>query len=196
MQPQENPYQFITDSTHKPKKSLIPNPESQKARIMIVLAGVGILIVLALIVSTLISSASNSGKTELIKAAQQQTELVRISKIGIDRAKDTAAKNLATTTNVSLQSDQLTLAADLKSSGIKLDPKVLALGKDQKTDVLLTNAEQANNFDEVFIKTLQTKLVAYQKQLKIAHDKTDSKKLKATLSLQFTNAGLLAETKK
>ncbi len=196
MQPQENPYQFITDSTHKPKKSLIPNPDSQKARIMIVLAGVGILIVLALIVSTLISSASNSGKTELIKAAQQQTELVRISKIGIDRAKDTAAKNLATTTNVSLQSDQLTLAADLKSSGIKLDPKELALGKDQKTDLLLTNAEQANNFDEVFIKTLQTKLVAYQKQLKIAHDKTESKKLKATLSLQFTNAGLLAETKK
>ena len=195
MQPQDNPYQFITDAAHKPKKSLLPGGDSKKGRIIIVASLVLLLLIAGIIIASLISSASKSGQAEVLKAAQQQAELVRISKIGLDRAKSTSARNLAMTTNLSLQSDQATLTASLKGSGVKVNAKSLALGKDPKTDVILNTAEQANRFDEVFIETVQKELTEYQTTLKSAYTKTSSKKLKTALEVQFNNAGLLAKAK-
>lgn len=193
-QPQ-NPYQFIVDTDHTKKKAVLSSGGSKQSRILIVLGGAVILLIIGVVVMMLISSASNAGKVDLLKAAQQQTELIRVSKIGIDRAQSTTAKNLATTTNVSLQSDQASLVASIKASGVKLSTAELALGKNPKTDVTLTSAEQANNFDEVFTQTLQTQLIEYQKTLKIAYDKTESKTLRQTLSDQYNSAGLLATAK-
>ena len=194
-EPQHNPYQFIVDTDHTKKKPLVAVGNSKQSRIFIVLGGLLVLLIIGFVVAALISSAANAGKADLIKVAQQQAELVRVSKIGVDRAKDSSARNLATTVSLSLQSDQTALVASLKSSGIKVSAKELALGKDPKTDTALTAAEQSNKFDEVFIQTIQAQLVDYQKSLKTAYDKTDSKKLKQTLSDQFNTAGLLATAK-
>lgn len=190
-----NPYQFIVDADHTKKRPGAGLSASKQGRIFIVLGGVAILVILAIIVSMVISSANSAGKNELISAAQKQAELVRISKIGLDRAKSTSAKNLATSVNIALVSDQNTMATTLKSAGVKVSAKDLALGKNAKTDALLTNAEQSNKFDEVFITTIQAQLVSYQKTLKAAHDNTDSKKLKQSLASQFNTAGLLATAK-
>jgi hypothetical protein len=195
MQEQHNPYQFIQDTDHTKKRSLASIGNSKQSRILIVLGGVFALIIVAVIVMSLISSAANAGKAELLKVAQKQTEIIRVSKLGMERAKGSSAKNLATTVNLSLQSDQSTLVTTLKSAGVKVSAKDLALGKNPKTDVALTNAEQSNKFDEVFTETIQAQLVDYQRSLKSAFDKTDSKKLQQTLSAQFTTAGLLATAK-
>jgi hypothetical protein len=194
-QPQHNPYQFIVDTDHTKKKPLVPSGNSKQSRIFIVLGGVLILIIIGSIVAALISNAANAGKADLLKVAQTQAELVRVSELGMTRAKGASAKNLATTVNLSLQSDQAALVASLKSTGVKVSTKELALGKNPKTDVALTAAEQANKFDEVFTETIQTQLVAYQRLLKDAYDKADSEKLKQTLSDQFNTADLLATAK-
>lgn len=195
MHQDHNPYQFIVDTDHTKKRPRLPAGNSKQSRIVIVLAGLFALLVVGLVVVALISNAANAGKADLMKVAQQQAELVRVSKLGIDRAKSTSAKNLATTVNLSLQSDQATLVASLKSAGVKVSAKDLALGKNPKTDTALTTAEQSNKFDEVFTETIQAQLVDYQRSLKTAHDKASSKKLKQTLSDQFTTAGLLATAK-
>ncbi len=194
MQPEQSPYHFITNADHAPKKSLLSG-SSKQGRIIIVAIGVIILITIVLVASTLLSAGSNAAKAELIKTAQAQTEIIRISKLGIDRAKSTSAKNLATTTYLSLQSDQSELLAALGKQGVKLNAKELALGKNAKTDTLLTNAEQSNKFDEVFIKTIQTELTQYQKTVKAAYDKVSGKTLKATLKDQYANANTLAGSK-
>jgi hypothetical protein len=197
MQPeqQEHPYQFIFDADHKPKKSKLPQGNSKQSRILIAVAGALALIIVMVIIFSLISAASNAGKSELIKAAQQQAELVRISKLGVDRAKGATAKNLAMTTNLSIQSDQTTLVAAMKAQGIKISPKDLVLGKNIKTDATLTSAEQANKFDEVFTDTIQKELVTYYNTLKIARDKTSSKKMKQTLIDEMNHAAMLATAK-
>lgn len=192
---QQNPYQFIVDTDHTKKKPLIPAGSSKQTRILVVLAGLFVLLIFGYVIMTLLSSASNAGKAEVLKVAQQQTEIIRISKIGLDRAQSTATKNLAMTTNLSLQSDQATLVSAAKASGATIATSELVLGKNAKTDTVLTTAEQSNKFDEVFTKTLQAQLTEYQKSLKIAYDKADNKKLKQTLSDQFTSAGLLATAK-
>lgn len=186
MHPEQNPYQFITDADHKPKKKLIPTGGSKQGRILIVVGGVILLIIIATIVMAVISSAGKGQEEVMLKAAQQQAELIRVSKIGIDKARDPAARNLAVTTNLSLQSDQTALAAHVKASA-----KDLALGKNTKTDIALTTAEQSNKFDEVFTATIQSELIAYQKTLKSAYDGATSKKTKASLSDQFNHASVL-----
>lgn len=192
--PQHNPYQFIVDSGQAKKRPGL-NPSSKQSRIFIVLGGVVLLLIIGTIVAMLLSSTGNAGKQEVLKAAQKQTELIRVSEIGIKLAKGSSAKNLANSVNLSLQSDQATLLATLKSAKVKVSAKELALGKNQKTDTILTAAEQSNKFDEVFIQTIQAQLVEYQKTLKAAYNKAESKKVKAELEKQFETAGLLATAK-
>lgn len=192
---EQNPYQFIVDESH-PKKGSLPNfGASKQSRLFIVLGGVLVLTILGIIIASILSSASNAGQNEIIKAAQKQTELVRVSEIGLKLAKGSSAKNLATSINLSLQSDQAALLSTLSANGLKVSTKELALGKNQKTDTLLTSAEQSNKFDEIFIQTIQAQLVDYQKTLKSAYDKTDSKKIRATLETQYKTAGLLASAR-
>ncbi len=180
-------YNFITNPAQQQKKPLLPGGNSMQARIFVVLGGVILLIIIGVIVSTLISSGGKEAQATLLKTAQQQAELIRISTIGVKNARDPNTLNLASTTNLTLQSDQKVLLTHVKA-----DNKQLALGKDTKTDIALTNAEQANKFDEVFAQTLQAQLVAYQKTLKSAYDATSNKKLKAALGEQFKNASTLA----
>lgn len=189
---EQNPYQFIVDESHQKKSPLPSFGSSKQSRLFIVLGGVLVLIILGIIIASILSSASNAGQNEIIKAAQKQTELVRVSEIGLKLAKGSSAKNLATSINLSLQSDQAALLSTLSANGLKVSTKELALGKNQKTDTLLTSAEQSNKFDEIFIQTIQAQLVDYQKTLKSAYDKTDSKKIRTTLETQYKTAGLLA----
>ncbi len=190
MQPQSQ-YDFITNPGKPPKKPLLPSGNSMQTRIFIFLGGVVVLIILGVIVASLLSSGGNKQKETLTKAAQQQTELIRVSAIGIEKARDSSTRNLATTINLSLQSDQQKLLGHVKVSA-----KQLALGKNSQTDVSLTSAEQSNKFDEVFKQTMQTQLTAYQKSLKTAYDGSSSAKLKTSLSELFVNADtLIAQSK-
>lgn len=194
MQPEQDPYHFIHNTAQTPKKSLLTG-SSKKGRIIIVAIAVIVLITIVLVISTLLSASKNASKADLIKAAQSQTEIIRVSKLGVDRARSTSAKNLATTTYLSLQSDQSKLITALGKQGVKLNAKDLALGKNTKTDTLLTNAEQSNKFDDVFTQTIQKELRQYQNTMKVAYDKVSSKTLKQTLKDQYANASLLAAAK-
>lgn len=194
-QQDHNPYQFIVDTDHSKKKPVLPSGNSKKTRIFVVIAGIALLLIIAFVVMALISSAKNAGRETYVKAVQQQAEIIRISRMGIDRAKGTSAKNLATMVNVTLQSDQSSLNSALSKNNIKVSPKEVALGKNNATDAALTKAEQSNKFDEVFITTIQTQLKNYQKTLKSAYDQASGKKLKETLKTEYNNASLLATAK-
>lgn len=170
-------------------------PLSKKGRILLVVGGGTALLIIILVFMAILSSAGSAGKQTLLTAAQQQAELIRVSKLGQERARNTTAKNLAMTVSLSLQTDQSALLAELKKQGVKADAKSLALGKKAATDTLLTDAEQANKFDAVFIQTLQLQLKQYQQTLNTAHQGTDKKKLKALLKQQYVNAKLLANAK-
>lgn len=186
-----NPYDFIINADHKAKRPLLPGSNSKQARIIIVILGLLGLLIAGAVIAAFIASSGNAGKADLTKAAKQQSEIVRISKIGIDHAREPNAQNLAITTNMSMQSDQTALLAALKKQNINLSAKELALAKDSKVDAALTNAEQANKFDAVFTSTIKALLSEYQQTLKKAHDQTSSKTLKAVLAEQYKHAGIL-----
>lgn len=191
-----DPYDFLRPTAGPPKgpRGWLANAGPKKLLIsaLALVGGLGLVAATA----ALIFGSGPSNKQQLIDIAAEQNELIRIAEIGTTKSRGTTAKNLAFTAKYTLTTDQQPLLNALKKQRAKPTNRQLASGRNPRTDELLTAAEQANRFDEVFIKTLQEKLQAYQRQLKAAYDNPASgPKLKATLAQQYKNAVQLINVK-
>lgn len=184
-------YDFIFNDNKPGKKSLIPMGGGKKGRIIVVAAGAMIVLILIFVIIGLISNAGKADTTSLISAAKQQQELIRVSKIGVDKAKTQAAKNIAVTTLLALESEQDDMQAAVTAAGLNAK-KVLVSAPNVKTDQALNTAEQNNRFDEEFLSIMTSSLITYQKSVKTAYDGATSAKLKAALTTQFNSANTLA----
>lgn len=195
-QEQKNPYEFITDPKKPPKKSLLPglpkgDNKKQNALILVVGGLVGVTILVLLF--SLVFGSRVSNKDQLKALAVKQNELIRVADIGTQKARTTQGQNLATTAKLTFSSQQQPLLDTLKKQKVKLSKKELAKGVDSSTDAKLTQAEQNNRFDEVFIALLSTQLRAYQQDLKAAYDNTSNKSIKTLLNDQYKNSSLFIE---
>ncbi len=181
---QQDPYDFIVNKPHQPKKSLFGGGSKKQRVIFISIAGV-ILLIVVIIVFSLISGGGSSRSQEWLKLAQEQTEAIRISGLGSESATDSNAKNLAITAKTTLESQQATILKYAKSSGANTKAASLALGKNVQTDAQLTTAKQANSFDGTFTKILQSELLTYAQNIKKLHDSSNDTKAKTTLAAYF-----------
>lgn len=184
-------YDFIFNPKQQLKKPVLLGNTSKKGRMIIVGVGALVIVTIVMVIAGFISNAGKADTEALITAAKQQQELIRVSKIGSDKAKTQAAKNIAVTTLLALESEQDEMQAAIETAG--LNPKKILTGSaDSKTDQALTAAEQNNRFDEEFLKVMSTSLTNYQKSVKAAYDGATSKKLKTALTKQFDSANTLA----
>jgi len=184
-------YDFIFNPNQPNKKSLLPGGGSKKGRIIVVAVGAAILLTLIIVIAGLVNNAGKADTASLISAAKQQQELIRIAKVGQDKAKTQAAKNIAVTTLLALESEQDDMQTAITAAGLNAK-KVLVASPNTKTDQALTSAEQNNRFDEEFLSIMTTSLISYQKSVKEAYDGATSKQLKAALTTQFESANTLA----
>lgn len=194
--PERNPYDFITQAPINNKKGFLPGGGSKKIRILVVVTGFFILAIVAAIIIGIINSGSKGPKDDYQTLVQQQTELIRISAIGMTKAQGADAKNLAITTNYSLTSQQAEIIKLAKKAGALTDEKHLAAGANSQTDTLLTNATQTNQFDTVFVKILQDSLKKYQATLKKIHNESTTSTTKTTIAKNYDNASVLLGDKK
>lgn len=182
-------YEFLNNEPQK--KSIVPGGGSKKGRVIVVVAGAFLLLFIGIVVAAILGNAGNGTKNDLIRAVQQQAELVRISEIGTKDATGPEARNLAVTTNLSLASSQESLRALATKAGAKLDKQAINAGLNEQTDKDLEQAKQINRFDEVFTELLQTQLLAYQQTLKRIHDAAQNESSKTTLAELYNNATAL-----
>lgn len=181
-------YEFLTEQPVK-KNSLLGG--SKKSRIAIAVAGAILLIIIGLVVYTLLNSASDGTKKDLVIAVQQQNELIRISEIGVKEATSGEARNLAVTTNLSLVSSQTELQDLAKKAGAKLDAKQLKAASNSQSDKTLEQAKQINRFDEEFTKIIESQLLAYQQTLKRIYQSAQNQNSKNSLNQLYENASIL-----
>ncbi len=166
---------------------------SKKQRIIAVAVGGVILLIVLLIGASLIFGGGSSSKETSLKLAQLHTELIRVSEIGMDKAQGQSAKNIATTTNLTLQSSLPTIM-EIATKDQKIEKKLLAAGQDSKTDKTLTDAEQRSQFDEAFIELLVVEIKEYQKALTSAFEESKSKNNKAAYDDLFKNLKKITDT--
>lgn len=188
---QNNPYDFITNPTSPNKKRLFPSGNSLTSRLIVIGIGIVTLLVIGLLAVSLLNSGSTSLKNDYSDLVIQQAELIRVSDIGVQKSRQSTAKNLAITTKLSLTSQQSGLLALAKKAGATTDPKKIAASADPKTDTTLTSADQSNNFDVEFIKLITANLIKYQQSLKSVYNATSSASTKDTLSKNYNAVSVL-----
>lgn len=179
-----------------PGKPGLPSFKTGKRQYLLLGLGAIILIMLLFIIIALITSSGKSTTQTLVNIAEEQTELVRVSAIGVKNTRGSDAKSLAVTTNLAMTSSQQQTVALLKKQGHKLSAKQLAFKRDAQTDATLNTAQLNNAFDVAFLQVMQTQLKAYQKDVKQAFDASQNKTEKAILASSYNgiNTILVAQT--
>jgi hypothetical protein len=189
----QTPYDFIMQSQNS-NKSKFGTGGSPKSRFIFLAIVGGVLFSLIIIVIAIVTSSGKSGTQSLISLAQEQNEIIRVSDIGVSKARTADAKNLAAITAYSFRSTQADTLALLAKQGHKLKTKDLALKQNSATDSELNTADLNNRFDETFKKLLATSLATYQQDVKHIYDTTSSKSEKTVLSTSYNGVSLLVDS--
>lgn len=185
-------FDFIM-SPQKPKKSLLPG--GPKMRMILMVTGVAVVaIVLILIVLSMFSGGS-SNTEQLVKVAQQQNEIIRISTEASKKAGGEKTKILATLTSSTITTDQKKVIDYLAKNKKKLKNKELTLLTSKKTDAELTAAAQNGRYDEVSSRIITTQLTDYQTMLQSSYTQVGPKG-KEMLEQSFSNVSLILKDNK
>ena len=184
-------YDFILNPNNGQKKNKfgMPNGNSTKQRLFIVLGGLGGLLVVG-ILAMMIFGGGTSSQDNLKVLAQQQNEIIRIADAALKEKSIRNAKTIqaAATIGLVVKSEQQQTIALLSK---KPNEKTLGLTKSAKTDAVLLAAVQNNTYDETLLNTLQTQLTQYQQQLKTTYDSAAKTKEKDVLNSAYKSTAIL-----
>lgn len=183
-----NPYDFIVNTPGPPpkKKSITP-----MVKRMAVIAC--IIIVLLIGVAVFVSVSSKLGqanKETWASAARQQTELITVADIGLEKGRSSATKALAINTKLALESSTKELAELVKKSGVESKNNQSSSSQNEK-ELLLQQAETNNTFDTVFTETIKAGLADYINTLQELKQKSESQKTKTQLDEMINAISLL-----
>ncbi len=183
-------YEFIMNPGAPKKKGMLAAGGSTGQRVMIVIGLVVFLLIIFVLFLSFLSGGKDSSQ-KLLGLAQEQTEMLRISDVGIIKARESTAKDLAVDTRLTIQTDHNNTVDRLSKLGKKANAKELGLKRSSQTDQALDSAAINNKFDEEFIKIIQAQLTAYRTNLKDAFDSTSSKVEKEFLEAGYASTNLL-----
>lgn len=191
MQPDYVDYSFLNESGQPPKANA-SGGSNKTRRILVVVIGAAVLVTGFMSVFSFVLNSGPDLKLQRLKIAQQHVELIRVAELGIGKARGPQAKNLASTTKLTFKSSRTDIVG-IAEKDQKVSEKMLSEGKSTKTDERLTEAEQTNRFDEVFLQVVNELLTTYRKDLEATFNATSSKKDKEILVDVFNQVSALLQ---
>lgn len=172
MQPNQNPYEFITSGSTGPKKSFFSGGDTKTRIIKVAIFGGVILIILFLFYSLVFGNKKSTAEYLYLPAAQQ-ADLIELTKIGSEKVRDGKSNLIMTTANSTLQSqNSKTLALIKKVGGGKNSTKTIKTYQDPKYVDVLQQAESEGKYEETFLALYANRLDAYKTSLKSAYAST------------------------
>jgi len=155
------------------------------AKFGVIAIGLMLIIMLASFAYSLIFSAPDNAQ-QLVSTAKQQGKIIQAAELGVKGARSQEARNLAITTQLSLEGDQPILLNALKAQNVRV-----SVGDDPEVEQLLVSADQSNRLDEVLIEFLRLELNKYINSLNASFRTTTDPDLKEVLEQQYRNAEFL-----
>jgi hypothetical protein len=187
-----NPYEFIVSPGVKPKKLRIGGTQNRATRLLLIMAGFGVIvIILGIIITSLLPN--NGSVQSLTTIAQEQQEIMRVAAQGEQQASSETAKGLAFTIDLSIGTSQNKLLAYLESRDATPKAKELALKADTATDATLTAALASSTYDTTFEKIMATQLQTYLSDVQQAYNNASKTDLKQILSDSYSAGKLLLD---
>ena len=182
-------YDFIMNpdqkATKKPGRAM---PNLPKPALMILAAAVALIILILLY--SLVFGGKTAGTDQMVGVVGRASEISRISEIVAQSAPDTQTKNLATTTQVAMDSDSSRLTAYLRGRNIKIEAAKLNAYKNKKTDTEIQTASQNNSLAAYYTNYLKSSLGAYAQAIQSVY-KDASNKARPILNDAFNNAEVI-----
>ncbi len=180
----QNNYDFIMNQTPQ-KKALLGG--DKKRRILLMTAiGAAVIILLVFIVSLVFGNKSDTA-TLLAPVAAAQTDLIDITAMGVETARETALKNKSASANAIISSQNSAINAQMGKNGEKLAAQYRNNGYKKE----LEDAKNAGSFDTVYAAILSNRLDLYRQSLVTAYSKVGSTKLKKELESYYSQIGVL-----
>jgi hypothetical protein len=168
---------------------------NKKTLLLFGLGAALLVIVLGWIILSLAFGGNNSAVTPLVNIAQEQNEIVRVSKLANTSGSLSSqnVRNFAVTTQLAIQSDQTNLVAFIGKNGKKLNEKQLGVKQKTSTDSALDAAKTTGTYDTTYLSIMQTGLKNYQLSLQQTYQKSTSRAEKELLKKQYDNATLILQ---
>jgi hypothetical protein len=167
MPPQNSEYQFIMDSTtgNAGGPAFLQDP---KKRNIIAVLFVTVALLVVFIIIAIFMSFSGRSSSAIVDVAAYQTELLRISNLGLASATDPSVRAKAATMQAFIQSDLSNTTAYLASNGKSIEKTETALKLDTTIDKNLESAALRNRFEEELLKSLEATSKNYKSSLQVA----------------------------
>ena len=178
----QNQYNFIMDSAQKNGSgpAFLQDPKKSKIAALIFVLVVIAIVGIGILVFTSINSSKSSALTDVVG---YQTEITRVTELGLKDAKEISVRSKITTLQTFIGSD---LTKTSKFAG-QIEKTKIATYKDPVSDKTLADANATNTFDKQILKVLDQLNQKYQVSLKKAFDDTSSKNDQETLNRSNEN---------
>jgi hypothetical protein len=188
--PQGNSYDFIMNPGQKPKKRFSIGGGNFVMTIALIVGGALLfMIILVMILNAFGSKKVSTG--DLVTMTQVQNELIRISDQGARTGTQQVTKNLATTIQFTIQTQQKKTLDFLAKNGKEVGEKELKLKQNASTDQQLTSAKTTSTFDLVFSQIMQNELTTYANDLKQLYSRSPTKTERDLMSGYYEETQLL-----
>lgn len=187
---QGNPYEFILNPEQPKKSKKVGMGDSFIRTIIFVVLGVVAFFIIAAIVINALAPKKLSDK-DLIGLAQTQAEMIRISNQAASQATRQTTRNLATTVQYTMSTQQKQVLEILGGMGVEVAQKELALKQDATTDQRFATAKATSTYDQTYTDIIQTQLTGYATTLKSLTEIASSKKDRDRMSDYYQQTQLL-----
>jgi len=187
-----NPYEFILnpEKPSKPKKIGIGGNKLVRLAIFLVGGALAFMIIATVLLNALTPKTITS--EDLLGLAQTQTELIRVSTQGSNDAVQQVTRNLGTTVQYTMVTQQTQTLDLLGTYGVKtVSKKQLALKQNGDTDQRFVTAKSTSTFDKTFASVMQEELTAYAATLKQLSSKARAQADRDRLSDYYRQTQLL-----
>lgn len=155
------------------------------------IAGGVLLFILIIIVIGSSLSGSKADFTSVISVAEDQTELMRVAKLGTTDAVSNNAQDVAYNVDVSMTTAQQQTLAYLLANHTKVGTRQLSLKQSATTTTDLSTALANSTFDSTFLSHIQSLLTTYSQDLNTAFKADTGPKGRQLLESQYKAAQLL-----
>jgi hypothetical protein len=179
----QNQYNFIMEpgSNQSSGPAFLRDP---KKRILFAGAFVVIVLMIVMVVAGSLLSLGNKSSAGLKDLVAYQTEILRVSEIGLKDSKDLSVK-------AKIGTIQSFTASDLNKTKALVDGDIekfeLAKFQDSNTDKALSSALASNNFDSEIIEQLDNLFSSYQNELKKVYESSSDEEDKLILNTANEN---------
>ncbi len=184
---QQNQYDFIMDNGNKSGglgSSFLQNP---KNKIVVSILFVSIVLILVIVAFNVVSNLGKANNDDLVDLMARQTEIVRISELGLDDADSQAVKTKLATLNSIMKSDYRVISGYLTRVGHEIEPLKLKVHFDSSVEEDLETAKSSNRLDSALLELIDEETTNYKSALRKALDATTTPGREETLNTAATN---------